>query len=264
MSINKQRLNLALSTIQTDTRGYFSSGKYVDLMIDLHVNAGQRAELIELHRCFSIIQQDFEGINTIILRLDWQLALFSKNEIDKISFMKFTACDIDHFHIKIRSFFDSLTKAIYLISDHQNQVPKKSFHGLKKWVEKNDSEKKIGKDLATIIRSCEWFDYLKKIRELLIHNGGYTLVFLDPNRITFQIYKEWNNKVLIPEVMYNENVVDFELYAGLFIGYLIAYLEEISIIFDKRLNLQKHGVNGKSYHSGLRVIQNWIERANTL
>lgn len=264
MSINKQRLDLALSTIQMDEEGYFSSGKYVDLIGNIHVNAALRPELGQLSRCFSIIQQDIKNIKNIILRLDWQMSLLKRNELDEVLWMDFTACDIDHFHVEIRSFFDSLAKAISLVSNHPDQVPNRSFRKLKDWVEKNENENTIGMDLAAIIRSCEWFDDFKKIRELLIHHGGYTIVFLVPDRITFQVHKGWKNEVLIPEIMYNKNIVDFELYAGLYTGYLMAYLEEISEIFNKRLNLQELGSNSKSYHPGLIVIQNWIGKVNSL
>lgn len=264
MSINKQRLNLALSTIQMDGEGHFSSGKYVDLIGNIHINAALRTELGQLSRCFSIIQQDIKNIQNIILRLDWQMSYLKRGELDQVLWMNFTACDIDIFHVEIRSFFDSLAKAISLVSDNPDNVPNRSFHKLKEWVEKNKNETIIGIDLAAIIRSCDWFDDLKEIRESLIHHGGYTMVFLVPDRITFQIQKGWKNKVFIPEIMYNKNIVDFELYAGLYIGYLMAYLEEISEIFDKRLNLQKLGSTGKSYHPGLKVIQNWIEKVNSL
>lgn len=264
MSINKQRLNLALSTIHVDGEDYFSSGKYVDLICNMHVNAALMPEMSKLSRCFNIIQQDIKNIGTIILRLDWQMRLRKGTELEEVLWMDFTACDIDHFHVEIRSFFDSLAKAISLVSDNPDQVPNRSFRQLKDWVEKNENENIIGMDLAAIIRSCEWFDDLKKVRESLIHYGGSTTVFLVPDKITFQVYTGWKNEILIPEIMHNKNIVDFELYAGLYTGYLMAYLEEISEIFDKRLNLQERLSGSKGYHKGLVVMQNWIEKANSL
>lgn len=262
MSINKQRLDLALSTIQMDEIGFFSSSKYVDLICDIHLNAIINEKLNPLRPLFSFIDQDVRNLQNIILRLDWQKSLYVKKEIDETLWMNFSACDIDYFHVEFRSFFDYLAKAVRLISDHPEQIPQKSFNRLKNWIEKNES--KIETDLADIILSCEWFNDLKEVRECLVHNGGFTLVFLTPDRITFQVIKGWKNEVLIPEIMYNENVVDFELYAGLYFGYLIAYLEEVSEIFDKRLDLKKMGMDGKKYHPGLEVIQKWIEKTSKL
>jgi len=262
MSINKERLNVALSTIQKDEIGFFSSGKYVDLISDIHVNASSNEKLYPLRRVFSFIDQDVRNIKNIILRLDWQKSLYDNKEIDEILWMNFSACDIDYFHVEFRSFFDYLAKGVRLISDYPEQIPQKSFNKFRNWIIKNES--KIETDLAKIILSCEWFNDLKEVRESLVHNGGFTQVFLVPDRITFQVIEEWNNEILIPEIMHNKNIVDFELYAGLYFGYLIAYLEEISGIFDKRLDLEKLGSDGKSYHPGLEVIKNWIEKTSKL
>lgn len=60
--------------------------------------------------------------------------------------------------------------------------------------------------------------------------------------------------------MYNENVVDFELYAGLYIGYILIYLEEFSELINKHLNLNRFDSKAKSYHTGFRITCEWIAK----
>ena len=60
--------------------------------------------------------------------------------------------------------------------------------------------------------------------------------------------------------MYNENVVDFELYAGLYGGYLIACLEELATLVQARLGLTAHSGRTKGYGFGWKILQGWIER----
>ena len=95
-----------------------------------------------------------------------------------------------------------------------------------------------------------------------IHRGGFTLVFLEKNRILFQVYEAgYKGKILIPEIMFNENVADFELYAGLYFGNLIAYLEEVSETIDKHLTLKKFPKsNPRKIYEEIPAIYNWVEK----
>lgn len=260
MALNKQRLNIALSTIHKEEMGYFSSGQFVDLMSHVHVNVAMGAKLHELYSCLQFLHQDIWNVETIALRLVWQKDLWTRNQLDETLWMQFGAGDIDLFHVEFRSIFDYLAKIVGTISDSPGQVPH-SFEKLKNWVAKShNNAQRLGKDLARVALSCEWFDDLKIVRDSIIHKGGFTLVFPVRGRILFQVHEGVNRKVLMPEIMFNENVADFELYAGLYIGYLIAYLEEVSELIYKRLNLKKVGSNAKSYHPGLRVLRDWIKQ----
>jgi hypothetical protein len=63
--------------------------------------------------------------------------------------------------------------------------------------------------------------------------------------------------------MYNENVVDFELYAGMYFGYLIAFLEQASRSIEKRLPPRKSAFgagNPTIMYRELPVIYTWIEK----
>jgi len=260
MEPDKQRLKIALSTIHKDKMGYFSSGQLVDLMSHVHVNIAIGERLHKLYRLFHFLHQDIWNLETIVLRLVWQKDLWIRNQLDETLWMQFGAGDIDLFHVEFRSIFDYLAKIIGTISDSPGQVPL-SFEKLKNWTAKSHSNaQRLGEDLTRVVLSCEWFDDLKTVRDSIIHRGGYTLVLPVKGRILFQVHEGVSRKVLIPEIMFNENVADFELYAGLYTGYLIAYLEEVSVLIYKHLNLKKVGSNAKSYHQGLQILSDWIKR----
>lgn len=185
--------------------------------------------------------------------------MWTQSQLEETLWIQFGACNIDLFHVEFRSVSDYLAKVIDAVSDSPGQVPH-SFEKLKNWVIKTHNTQRLGKDLAKVVLSCEWFDDLRMVRDSIVHKGGFTLVFPVRDRILFQVHEGRHRKVLIPEIMFNENVADFELYAGLYFGYLVAYLEKVSELIDKRLDLKKIGSDAKSYHSGLRVIHDWIRR----
>jgi len=206
-------------------------------------------------------------METIALRLAWQKDLYTQGHLDMVLWITFAASDIEHFHVEFRSLFDYLAKAIRNISDRPGQVTDKGFKKLRNSLDASRREVNaerhihdLGEDLARFVLSCEWFGDLKQVRESVVHSGGFTLVFPTEGRILFQVYEKGAKKVLVPEIMFNANVVDFELYAGLYIGYLIAYLEDFSELARKRLDLEWVDGRTQSYHPGLRVVQDWIKQ----
>jgi hypothetical protein len=85
-------------------------------------------------------------------------------------------------------------------------------------------------------------------------------VFFDKPRVLFQIYDSGQNKIVdLPELMYNENVVDFELYAGLYYGYLIDYLEDIAKAVYFRLGLKRQEGGSRHHNPGIATAKRWME-----
>jgi hypothetical protein len=191
--------------------------------------------------------------------LEWQKSLISKGELDRLLGSRFAACDIDLFHVQYRSLFDHLAKIIGMLSGMTRSMPD-SFRKLRERVDRLNAAGTIDNQLATVIRSCDWFSDMREVRDSIVHRDGRTLVFPEENRILFQVHEGFRNKVNIPEIMFNENIVDFELYAGLLAGYLIAYLEEVAELAKQRLDLRTIGWDAKSYHGGLPVIYEWIRK----
>lgn len=126
-----------------------------------------------------------------------------------------------------------------------------------------NNSKKLGPELAELVFSIDWFDDLKNIRDINVHQGGVTIVFLEKNRILFQAVKSFKNLISFSEIMYNENVVDFELYAAIYFGYLIAFLEDFAKAIENRLPKGKFsfGVgNPRKLYQELPSIYSWIEK----
>ncbi len=261
MTLDKQRLNTALSTIHSDERGYFASGEFVDLTGDVYVKIFERRDLNKLNTYLGFIVQDLWNIETIAFRLKWQQNLLAQNQLNDAYWMSFVRCDVDLFHIEFRSIFDYIAKIVCSVSDSPGQVKAKSFEKMRNWVTEPRNAKKLGDDLVKLVQSCEWFSALKDTRDSIVHNGANTLIFQEKDKILFQVHQGIKRKVVVPEVMFNQNVVDFELYAGLHTGYLLAYLEEVAKVVYNRINIKKSSKgNTKSYHSGLHVINDWIKQ----
>lgn len=227
------------------------------------MNTTWDASLEPISRHLKYILQDVWNIETIVHKLSWQRDMWKNNILPENMWMRFAQIDMDLFHIELRSIFDYLSKTLTILSNNPDQVRGrgKSFNQLYNWLNSNPNNILIfGKELANLVLSCNWFYDIKDLRDLKTHYGGYSLVFIHENRILLQVYKGWSKQIQIPEIMFNENVVDFELYAGLYIGYLYAYLEKASNVIDSKLTLKKVGTDARSYHPGLEIIHEWISK----
>ena len=274
MPIRKDKLRTALSTIQkAEGEGYCCPSEFVKLLMNVNINRKIGVELPPIGSFMQYISQDLSNIEIITNRLAWQRDLYSDNQLEVGDWMRFAACDIDLFHVELRSIFDYLEKIIQKVADYPENVPDKGFNDLRNWLldpennVKEENVKRLGKDLADLVLSVDWFNDLKNIRDISVHQGGMTIVFLEKDRILFQIWKGYGNLISIPEIMYNENVVDFELYAGMYFGYLIAFLEEASKTIEKRLPPRKSALgagNPRKVYRKLPEIYLWIEKVQSL
>jgi hypothetical protein len=258
MPIDTSKVAMALNLIHEDDQGFFTSGRFIDLWANLHINHSNDQRLNNLNKHIDLISNGVWNMYTIALRLNWQKDLVVSKELNKYLWMYFAAADINMFHVTFRSTFDYTAKFINFLHVKPGQIPD-TFDKLKNWAFKSESNtQKLGEDIIGLLQSCDWFNGLRSIRNSIVHNGGSTLVFPIEGRICFQVHDNYKNKILIPEIMFNENVVDFELYAGLFLSYLMVFLEDLSQITKNRINISAIGANAKSYHSGLQVTRNWM------
>jgi len=260
MEIDKQRLKAALSIIHEDKKGYFSSGRFASAVSDM---IDMRAQLHELDEYLKYILMDTWNLETISLRIAWQRSLWTQKQLEESLWSIYTSCDISFFHVELRSVFDYLAKIIITLSDSYlpSKIRKGSFRTLRQWVFKeDDNAQKLGRDLARIVQSCGWFDSLRAYRDSIVHRGDHILIFPHEDRILFQIYQGVQGRIRIPEIMFDKNVVDFELYAGLYIGYLMAYLEEFSEMLYKRCLKKTPIIGAQIYHPGFQVVSDWIKQ----
>ena len=261
MAISRQRLERALSVVEAN-RSIF-----VDLLADIHLSRAKEGfangtHLSSISRHLLSISQDMSNIATLVERLEWQRGLWVTGTIDQLRWFRYACADIDLFHVEYRSIFDYLAQLLGLLADSPGQSPS-SFEKLKNWLEGPNADAntaKIGKELADLVCACDWFHDLREVRNLNVHQGGQTLVFLDKPKILFQVLAANKGRIRIPEVMDNENVANFELYAGVFVGYLLAYLEDVATVVYCRLGMSRAG-RGISQYPGIEVVRNWLQQA---
>jgi hypothetical protein len=179
--------------------------------------------------------------------------------------MLYGACDVELFHITPRSLFDYLARAIRATSPKSGQIPE-SFEELSNFIRGGKTNaSKVSEELANFVLSCDWFTDLRLYRTTIVHGGGDTIVFPMPDRIAFQILSGTRNAIFIPELMINENIVDFELYAGMLLGYLIAYLDDFGRILIPQLKLSSPRIgDARHSHFGLSVSKSWIQKVQNI
>lgn len=268
MPIDKEKLKVALSTFQKTEEGYICPSELVKLWSNVHLNTIAGVKLPSINRPLQYIYQDVNNLETISSRLVWELDLSDRNELNPWNWMRFAEVDIAVFHIELRSIFDYSARIIQEVSDLHKPIKKcKSFTKLKNWLVNEEGEKNmktLGDDLAKLVLSARWFDEIKDVRDEIMHKGAEPMVFPEKGRILFQVSRGAMNLISFPEVKFNENVIDFELYAGVYFGYLIAFLEEASKVVEKRLPPRKSAYGSanprKVYGKQLPAIYSWIEK----
>lgn len=265
--INKARLTKALSTIKADGDGrLFASSNFLNLDVDMRIASAHGKNFPrQLLSSLQYIEQDVWNLQTLAQRLEWQKHLIAQRDNDYLILCKFVACDINLFHVQFRSVFDYIAKTLALSSNKPGSVPSASFEKLQNWLRKEAHQHTMGEELAQIAISCDWFRDLREVRNEIVHSGGETLAFPESGRILFQVYDAYKNrKIHFREVMFNDYIVDFELYCGLFMGYLISYLEKVAQAVRSKFDVKGTGSNVQSYHGGLPVLRDWMKRVRTL
>lgn len=171
MPIRKDKLKIASSTIQKDEeRGYFSPSKFVMSLTNIMLNTRMGEKFPPIYSFMQYVSQDVNNMETITTRLAWERDLWSNKQLDVGRWMSYAGCDIDLFHIEIRSIFDYLAKVIKRVSDQPKQVPDQGFNVLKTWLAKpDDNVKRLGKDLAELVFSVDWFDDVRNVRDVNVH-----------------------------------------------------------------------------------------------
>jgi hypothetical protein len=261
-TLNRDKIITAIETINKDDSGFYHSGKLqtFDGRLTLFKYKYNDRRFVQYEDHLRLITYDLRDIERIAYKLDFFKYLWGSGGLTDGEWRMFAASDIDLFHFSIRSVFDSAARLIVEASGGPGQAPK-TFTKLRNWLLNNpDRQTRFGEDLAEVIISCEWFEPLRDIRDDIVHESAEILTFQEPGKILFMLLPPHNTHHFITEVMFNENVVDFELYAGLYFGYLIAFLEEISSIIMERLELEDEEVPTRILHSGLGILSDWMNR----
>lgn len=241
-------MKTTLSLIHEDSRifggrqwEYKLNSKFLELWSKID-SSSRKQNKPSITKFLQYIFQDLNALIMIAKKLDWQKELRIKGKLTDEIFSDFAQLDIDLFFMKIRSIFDYVTMVLSKIADKPSLItgkPSQRFTKMRTWLTReksgNDNRKKLGEDLADLVLSVYWFDDLKDVRDSIQHKGSFSLIFSDKKRILFQVTKCSEKLKSIPEIMYNDNVLDFEKFAGLYFGYLIAFLEDFAVKVEQRL-----------------------------
>jgi hypothetical protein len=262
MGTNRHRLQVALSTFGTFEGATSRASQILSLHGRIYRAASSDRSFQSLLPISSNILEDLWNIETIALRLDSDRRRHEADELSDSLWMQFASCDVTLFHATLRSMFDFMAQMIKQLSSKPGQVPN-SFEDLRNFVQNSSNRSnRVGETLSELIISCDWFSDIRKVRDSIVHRGGSTLVFPEKSKILFQVHEGFRNQIFIPEVMENDNVVDFELYGGLILGYLYSFLEDFSGVAAHILKFTDLRNGSKTAHPGLDVVKKWITKVN--
>ena len=278
----KKILQTALRMIQIDDHSLFLTANLLNLINDLYtlpppqVPEEVTSKATKLYRYLIHILTDLELLWTLTLRLDWQREVLSlphegpksENPLDGLIAWKsqwdipiaFIRIDIEFFFKQMRIIFDRIARIIDLLSARQlktsfNKLKKKVLDGTYRtpWLEE---------DLAEFVASCEWFDSLREIRVKIEHYSAQAFPLPDLDGMYFQVLSEtWDSLVKLPKSLQQGHLTPpFEFYFSIYYAYLIEYLERLSSLCYKYIDLQQKS-SIKHYHLGLKIIQKWLNQA---
>lgn len=212
------------------------------------------------------INSDLHVLLTMLHQAIWLKEMASHGHLDKFYNMDYGTALADAFITKYRSSYDTIGKVLVEIVEDRGNTPKPSFTNLRKICTQDEFVKILGEDLARLIQSCDWYDPLRGVRNGIVHDNLQVEGYLFP-RILFQVYtKDENNfpvkMIDIPEVMANENLVSFELYAAVHIGYTFWLLEEFANLGYDILQVKRYpdSEETKMGYAGLDVLKDSIEK----
>lgn len=253
------------SQFDRDSEGCYWSGEFVSLLGDLILASSGVADdrLTSIYEEHRHAEQDLRSLVTILFKLEWIRSRLGTDDRSQFLWYQFAPADIDHFHVQLRSIFDHAKDIIKQAADKPRQVRADSFTGLQNWLKKNPGNRvRLGEVLSSLVESADWFPRIQQLRNFIIHSGGFTLVFFDLKEgIHFQCYgKSLQPFIRNQSVMYNENVVDFQLYSAFFLCKLILFLEGLAKAVRSRFNIAKRGSESKMYCEGFPHLLRWLDK----
>jgi hypothetical protein len=121
MTVERAKLRSALSVIAEDEQGFYLAGQFIDLVTEAQLRSADGSVPRQLANNLRFVQEDLWNIGAIILRLDWYKTLWNQEGFGDL-WRWFAPCDIDLFHIEVRSAFDYVAEIVRLVSDSPGTV----------------------------------------------------------------------------------------------------------------------------------------------
>ncbi|MFZ0895479.1 MAG: hypothetical protein WAZ77_13360 [Candidatus Nitrosopolaris sp.] len=278
MAINKQRLESALSTLNQDNMGDYCLGEFTSLLAFVRAIAFQPPQglsttinLNQLAKRLLIVNMDLWNIATVCHRIIWQQTLRDERRLDDELWRFYGSADVDLFFGKHRSILDNITQVIKTTTSVPRTVPQ-SFNDLRTWVKNPTNKRLIHDKYIKLIESCDWFNSIKNIRDSIEHDGAETVVDYDRNNVLFKVSSLGTSLtnlpeksiINIPEITVKNDFLNLELFAGIYTGYLISFLEELAKLVYQEFGSHELDKESKNYHPGFMIIRTWIEHATKI
>ena len=210
------------------------------------------------------IEPDFFSTLLLIHRLEWLRTTAQPRETVQELWNYMVGLDIEHFHVKMRALMDYAAHAVAGAADHFGQIPGESFYELYEWTNKSEGNcRRLGMELASLVRSASWLMELRDIRDAVVHRGGRVMGFGNPeDGILFQVYRRASINPIVQRApfMSNKHVVDFQLYAAFYLAELLMFLKRLTDYIRTRFTLQQIGRGGRLLGPGTEVFHAWLTR----
>jgi hypothetical protein len=254
-----------------DKEWWYTTGTFVDFSsnVDQSSYSSKVKDNTLKRKCYIMhghlrrIMDDLEILLTMLHQADWQKKMVIDHHLDPYYNMLYGGVLADAFLTRYRSPYDTIAKTFKEIAKHPAYAPT-LFSLLRKKCRKVNNVKIYGENLAHLIESCDWFDQTKKVRDGIVHGNFNTSGFMHA-RILFQVTKRDKNKGFVNlinfrEVMINENLVDFELYAAVHVAFALWFLEVFAAIgYDILRPLRFEDSKSKKSYDRLAVLKDSIE-----
>ena len=198
------------------------------------------------------VSGSFSTLLTILERHEWQKQQGDTGALDHTAWMLFSGCDVEHFYIVVRSLFDDLAFLCSKMAVKKGQCPEEKFNKLFRWcMNGSRADRILGEDLAATIRACTWFEQIRETRDGIVHFGAFTLALPGHDTVSFRVEAGSRSSQVLPELMTNEDVADFDLFCAWVIGNLAVTLDRVGSIGLARLAIDQpvHRTSRRLAHS---------------
>ncbi len=268
MQVDRDRLSAVLSLIRKDEEKgwWYTSSTFDDYSSDVWLSAASnkvedpvlKDKLKKALYYLNAITYDLDILLNICAQANWHKNMVLSGHLDKLDNMRYGTITVDAFLTRYRSAYDTIANAIGKVSKFPEQAPD-SFTALRSKDQMDKRLKILGPELMGLVQNCDWYDEMVDIRDKILHYNAQTSGFA-AEEILFQVMKKYTKLIKTSEMSYNENLEDFELYAGVHIAYTLWFLEQFATIAYRELPPIRYNSQPQKYHDGYGVLREWIER----
>jgi hypothetical protein len=235
----------------------------VQLHLNLHVLDVQGLPTLGLFGATRRLAGSYSTVLTILQRHDWQKTQAAAGHLDMFAHIYFSACDVEHFYVVLRSYFDDFAGLCAQLALKPRQCPT-SFHRLLRWCRNtNRATSLLGPELVSLVVSCTWFETVRRTRDGIVHLGALVLALPGPDTVRFQVRSGQHTSEVPPHLMTDTGLGDFEMFMAWMLGSLAIMSDGIGQMGLARLALPQPLV-GTSGSPSMLIARNYLARFHAL